>query len=705
MTTNNRGIVRSQTRLRSFGTTAVCLTLFAAVFSWLGAPDVFDHQRTFARQDGVAAEPQGGLIYFVNTTSDSVIVGACQNGNAGCSLRGAISAANSNPNADEIEISIPATEPSCSASGCSILLTSALPVISTSMSLIGPGADKLTVLKAGGNYRIFSVSGSPVVAFSGLTLRGGSVSGVDGSGGGVRSSGTVSITNCSVSDNTSESGGGGIYNNGTLNITNSTISNNQAIGTAGIGVGGGIENAGILNITNSTIHGNSARNSGGGIINHFGRTLTLTNSTVSRNTGGNSTTGGDGGGVESANGATANVKSSIIALNTSFTSAPDVKGSFASSGFNMIGDRTGSTGLTLATDLSGDPMLDPAGLRNNGGPTSTIALLPASPAIDKGTSIGLTGTLATDQRGTGFPRTIDNPAIANANGGNGTDIGAFERRVKSNSDFDSDGKTDISIFRPSLAEWWVQNSSTFGVVAAQFGASTDRITPGDFTGDGKTDIAFWRPSTGVWFVLRSDDNSFFSFPFGASGDIPRVGDFDGDGKDDPAIFRPSDTNWYISRSSGGTTIRQFGSSGDAPVPADYDGDGKFDVAIYRPSLGQWWVNRSSNGSTFALQFGTSTDKPVTGDFTGDGKSDIAFWRPSTGFWFVLRSEDNSFFSFPFGASSDIPTPGDYDGDAKADAAVFRPSSSIWFINRSTAGVYIQQFGAPTDKPVPSAYVP
>jgi hypothetical protein len=47
-------------------------------------------------------------------------------------------------------------------------------------------------------------------------------------------------------------------------------------------------------------------------------------------------------------------------------------------------------------------------------------LLAGSPAIDAGTNSGF----AFDARGQ--PRTIDNPAVTNAFGGDGTDIGAFE---------------------------------------------------------------------------------------------------------------------------------------------------------------------------------------------------------------------------------------------------------------------------------------
>ncbi len=270
-------------------------------------------------------------------------------------------------------------------------------------------------------------------------------------------------------------------------------------------------------------------------------------------------------------------------------------------------------------------------------------------------------------------------------------------------DFDGDGKTDISIFRPSVGEWWI-NRSTAGNIAYQFGTNSDKPVAADFTGDGKTDAAFFRESTGEWFVLRSEDSSYYSFPFGTSGDIPSAADFDGDGRADAAVFRPTNQYWYILRSSGGTTIRQFGAYLDVPVAADYDGDGKADIAIYRASVGEWWILNSSTDSASAAQFGASNDKPVAGDYTGDGKADAAVFRPSTGEWFILRSENQSYYSFPFGTAGDIPAAGDYDGDGRFDASVFRPSNSTWYLNRSTAGTSIQAFGQSGDFPVPNAFV-
>jgi hypothetical protein len=283
-----------------------------------------------------------------------------------------------------------------------------------------------------------------------------------------------------------------------------------------------------------------------------------------------------------------------------------------------------------------------------------------------------------------------------------TEIAAFAPLGRSPFDFDGDGRSDISVFRPSNGQWWL-NRSNAGLIAHTFGNGADIPVPADFTGDGSADVAVFRPSNGEWLVLRSENFTFYSFPFGANGDVPVPGDYDGDRLADAAVFRPSGATWFILRSSGGTTIEGFGSVTDRPVPADYDGDGRTDIAIYRPSVGQWWLNRSAAG-VIAHTFGNAEDRNVPGDYTGDGKADVAIWRPSNGQWYVLRSEDYSFYSFPFGISTDTPVPADYDGDGRFDAGVFRSSNATWYLNRSTAGMLIEGFGFGSDVPVPTVYV-
>lgn len=97
----------------------------------------------------------------------------------------------------------------------------------------------------------------------------------------------------------------------------------------------------------------------------------------------------------------------------------DCKGTFVSAGYNLVGNSSGSTGLGGAGDqLNVNPLIAP--LQDNGGPAFTHALLPGSPAIDKGLSL----SFVTDQRG--GPRTVSFPDLPNAPGGNGSDIGAVE---------------------------------------------------------------------------------------------------------------------------------------------------------------------------------------------------------------------------------------------------------------------------------------
>jgi putative transposon-encoded protein len=184
--------------------------------------------------------------------------------------------------------------------------------------------------------------------------------------------------------------------------------------------------------------------------------------------------------------------------------------------------------------------------------------------------------------------------------------------------------------------------------------------PADFDGDGDTDLSVYRPSNRYWFV-----NGGALTQYGTSGDIPVPGDYDGDGDTDIAVFRPSNGYWFVN----GGALTQYGTSGDIPVPGDYDGDGDTDIAVFRPSNGYWFVR---GGPTVA--FGTSGDIPVPGDYDGDGDTDVAVFRPSGGYWFVRGGP-----TVQFGTSGDIPVPGDYDGNGSTSFAVFRPSSGYWFV--------------------------
>ena len=144
--------------------------------------------------------------------------------------------------------------------------------------------------------------------------------------------------------------------------------------------------------------------------------------------------------------------------------------------------------------------------------------------------------------------------------------------------------------------WSIDITTSGGGPTTTLGGSTTTVAPtttttappsepvppvADFDGDGDTDVSVFRPASGYWFVSGGSTTSF-----GTTGDIPVPGDYDGDGDTDVAVYRPSSGYWFVQ----GGGITKFGTSGDIPVPGDYDGDGDTDMAVFRPSTGYWFVN-------------------------------------------------------------------------------------------------------------------
>lgn len=67
-------------------------------------------------------------------------------------------------------------------------------------------------------------------------------------------------------------------------------------------------------------------------------------------------------------------------------------------------------------------------------------------------------------------------------------------------------------------EWWRQRSA-LGLIAFQFGNSTDKPLQGDYTGDGKADAAVFRASGKNWYLQRSTA-VFMAVQFGLATDKP-----------------------------------------------------------------------------------------------------------------------------------------------------------------------------------------
>ncbi|MEZ5306721.1 MAG: LamG-like jellyroll fold domain-containing protein [Pyrinomonadaceae bacterium] len=273
------------------------------------------------------------------------------------------------------------------------------------------------------------------------------------------------------------------------------------------------------------------------------------------------------------------------------------------------------------------------------------------------------------------------------------------------ADFDGDGRTDISVFRPGEGKWYV-DASTDGFDSAKWGVHTDTPIAGDFDGDGKTDFAVFRPTddgaTPDFWVLQSSDSTILGVAWGSPNDTPVIGDYDFDNRDDFAVFRQTDTNWYIHRSSdAGVMVFQFGLPGDMPLAGDWDGDGLIRPSVYRPSNGTWYLARTDGlpATDFdAIPFGVFSDLPLPGDYDGDGKTDIAVWRASTGTWWYMASSDGQVSNVQFGRTGDLPAPGDYDGDGITDPAIYRGGQ--WWVANSNGPVSVDFFGVTGDIPVP-----
>lgn len=267
-------------------------------------------------------------------------------------------------------------------------------------------------------------------------------------------------------------------------------------------------------------------------------------------------------------------------------------------------------------------------------------------------------------------------------------------------DYDGDGRADLSIFRPSEGNWWI-NGSTNGLAVINWGLNGDQIVPADYDGDDKTDTAIFRPTNTAgqadFWILNSNGFTFSAVEWGSPNDIPAIADYNGDGNADVAVYRPTDNTFYILV-GGGSTITPFGVAGDLPVPADYDGDGNADVAVYQNGT---YMAMLSGGGTVTIPVGQAGDRAVPADYDGDNIVDQAVFRPSSGTWLIRQSTTTNIVSVPFGISTDIPVAADYDGDGRADVAIYRGGQ--WWVNGSTSGISVQNFGLGSDTPTPSAY--
>jgi hypothetical protein len=428
--------------------------------------DVFDQRgKGFLRFSGTGADI--GAVEIQDTTAHPALIVTNTNDAGPGSLRQAVLDANKLGGPDTITFQ----------SGLSgqITLTTGQIAINDSVTITGPGANVIAV-SGNNNSRIFNIdcfgNGNADISISGLTLKTGKVNGgggaiicgenlaltdtvitgnrtIGGKGGGIAVYGpygvgygpdalTLSIKNCTISNNYGSGKGGGVWvYNGISSITDSVISGNSSNARGG-GLflykvantitntaitdnfsnsrGGGLRlYKGVSTIDGCTISGNTATNRGGGV--HFYHAVaTIKNSTISSNSSVNYNGGGaffydsnviventtisgnfaqgDGGGIVLYGGSVVTIRNSTIVNN-----AADANGNATGTGggiFRKAGSlQLDSTIVALNTKNGGAPVKDDIAMTTAINATSAHNLV----GVDTGLA-GITNASQGNQIGT-----------------------------------------------------------------------------------------------------------------------------------------------------------------------------------------------------------------------------------------------------------------------------------------------------------------
>jgi len=567
--------------------------------------------------------------------------------------------------------------------------------ITRDLVLIGSGSGVTTIDGSTEQRSVIQVSGGATLTMRDLSIRNGTaLAGVwpdTGSGGGILVRGSnLTLERVEVTDNSAVVSGGGIALEGgtvnihesnihdnrvtqpggsevpqggggisavfgaTLTITESAITNNQALGPDISG--GGIYSGSQLTIINTTIANNVSTAGGGGLINVL--PATITNSTLA----GNTALGAEGGGGILNVGDGLKIETTIVAGNSS-TVGPDCRVTGAgqpieSSGNNLVGDATGCTLALVTTDLAGsasspvDPLL--ATVEDNGGPTPTMAIDGASPAIDH---IPVTSC----------PTEIDQ-RLHRRPVGEGCDIGAYER-----------DEYTVGLFDPTTASWQLMMQDSPGLQSFYYGDPGDTPFVGDWDCDGNETPGLFRTSDAFVYLRNSNTQGLadIRFLFGDPSDVSLAGDFNGDGCDTISIYRPSEARFYVMNRLGanGEGLGAadysflFGNPGDEPVVGDWDGDGDDEIGLYRESTGLfYWRNTLDTGvADGSIFFGEPGDRFVAGDWgIVDGKDTPGVFRSSnTVFYFrytLTQGNADTQFAWTDAGASWLPIAGAFRND-------------------------------------------
>jgi predicted outer membrane repeat protein len=238
-------------------------------------------------------------------------------------------------------------------------------------TITGPGAGTLLLSGAGLN-EVFLLTTGSTAAISGVTIENGSAA----QGGGISSTGILTLTACTFSNNAANNGGA-IANQGTVTITSCTFTGNSALVN-----GGAINSSGALNIASSTFTNNSCLTSGGAI--YCGGTAAVAGSTFTTNTAASNTALNQGGGIFN--------KGSLTLSASTFTgNAADEGGGICNNGLNSANLLTVTTSTFSANTAT----------INGGGVSNVLGTINISGSTFSANTVTFTGALFAQDDGAG----------------------------------------------------------------------------------------------------------------------------------------------------------------------------------------------------------------------------------------------------------------------------------------------------------------
>jgi CSLREA domain-containing protein len=303
------------------------------------------------------ASPALAKTYEVNRTDDPA-PGSCKPDD--CSLREAISAANSHAGADTVllqggktySIQIPGASENTNATGDLDVTPGGLTITRSGLgrpTIDGEGLDRV--------LHIPPVISAPLASLkiAHLTIRGGDSTATSDTGGGIQANGRLRVRDSKIVSNRAVNGGGGISTLGGLTATQSVIASNEVLSGNGVYGGAGISAGGDLNLSEVTVRGNTSNNSGGGVLwaaGFPGSNVTLQSVSI---VGNNAGTSGGGLYLEAISGNRATVTKSTIAGNDAGQHGGGIYTSAATRIFKstLSGNGAGSNGGGLANVTEG----------------------------------------------------------------------------------------------------------------------------------------------------------------------------------------------------------------------------------------------------------------------------------------------------------------------------------------------------------------